>query len=577
MNMKAKRRTIYLWITACLMTALSSCTVVDTTMEPAPFDGEQVAVKFATSLDVTPPTLTRAGGENGNVWTAGDSVGVYMVKSGGNFNNIVNNARNYPYKTVSGGTGMIDLTPVKDTLYYPLAGKVNFIIYSPYTELTSSFYHIDLSNQGNQDSIDFMYTHDTNDYDHTSGKVEVSLRHQLSKLVFIVRSSGSGSAALSGMSMDIERVADSSSFSLSTGVLADGGAGGQATISAKVNPIQGDSVRAEAIVLPIADVTKVTLLLNVGGKEYHAYLPAIAGNKTITAGNRYTYHVSLDITRVDITGSLTPWNIVDGGAVDFTDTIPNPVTPTHMDFMYIRKGTFMMGRDGAVANEAPQHSVTITRDFYLGKFEVTNIQFAAFLNTKGIVADGMGDVEGFGRQRLIYPNATASLNYVGGKWVNGEWRDNCPVVDITWYGAKAFADWMGCSLPTEAQWEHACRAGTTTVWYFGDTPDRINDFEWYVVNSTPPSYQGGEKKSNPRGLYDMSGNVSEMCADWFTPVYSAAAVTDPIGSENNTGSGRTLRGGHIAAEIQNTTSTTRSGISPDAHSATMGFRLAYNF
>ncbi|MDR1499452.1 MAG: SUMF1/EgtB/PvdO family nonheme iron enzyme [Tannerellaceae bacterium] len=571
--MKAKRTTIYLWIAACVITALSSCTVVEP-VDPFNAGSEQVAVEFATGLDVMPST--RAGGEGGNEWAAGDSVGVFMVKAGGNLSNIVGGARNYPYITASAGSTAVDLKPAGDTIYYPMSGSVNFILYHPYTSsLTGNNYNINVSEQSVQEKLDLMYVHDTNNYDHTSGKVTLSLTHQLSKLVFIVRSTGSGAQALPGMTLSIGKVSDTTVFDLSAGHLADGGLGGQATINTKVNPIQGDSVRAEAIVLPVTDATKVTLLLNVGGKEYHAYLPAIAGDKTIKAGYKYTYHVSLDITNVEISGSLTPWNIVDGGSPGFIDTVPKPVTTAPYDFMFIEKGAFMMGRDGAVANEAPQHTVTITRDFYLGKFEVTNIEFAAFLNTKGITADGMGDVEGYGRQRLIYPNAKTGLNYSGGKWVSGAYRERFPIVDITWYGAKAFADWMGCSLPTEAQWEHACRAGTTTTCYFGDNYDNINSYEYFVGNCGGETHQVGEKNSNQQGLYDMCGNVAEMCADWYAPTHTAGDAVDPVNGERGAGT-RVWRGGSVTKDVQGAASTTRGGSSPDSHAVDIGLRLAYN-
>jgi formylglycine-generating enzyme required for sulfatase activity len=196
--------------------------------------------------------------------------------------------------------------------------------------------------------------------------------------------------------------------------------------------------------------------------------------------------------------------------------LPGQVT---LDLAPIKAGTFTMGSPdseaGRLLDEGPQHAVTISKDFWLGKFPVTQAQYQALTGTN--------------------PSAFQT-------------DPNLPVECVSWDNAVAFCQKLtdqeqaagrlpagyAFQLPTEAQWEYACRAGTTTP-YAGD----LEEMTWYDKNSAGSTHPVGQKKPNAWGLYDMHGNVREWCADKYGP-YSTGPVTDPLGVK---GPYRVQRGG----------------------------------
>ena len=179
-----------------------------------------------------------------------------------------------------------------------------------------------------------------------------------------------------------------------------------------------------------------------------------------------------------------------------------------MEFVYIKPGVFVMGGENKTDGrfncvEVPKHAVTITRGFYLGKYEVTQAQY----------------------QAVIGSNPSQSTK-----------APNCPVDRVSWAEALKFCadlahkSGRGVRLPTEAEWEYASRAGKDTKWFFGDDPAKIGEYAWFKDNAGGKSHPVGEKKPNPWGLYDIYGNVCERAADTYDKDYYAKSPkTDPVG------------------------------------------------
>ncbi len=267
--------------------------------------------------------------------------------------------------------------------------------------------------------------------------------------------------------------------------------------------------------------------------------------------------------------------------------------PDRIDVVKIPAGTFKMGSLDSELNHQDNetlHEVTLTRTFYMGKYEVTKAQFTAFLNAVGVAGvneyeSAKHTVSGYGEQPLFTVSEygwTPVWDADSDKWVSQSntpetQPDDAPMIQVTWYGAKAYADWVGGALPTEAQWEYACRAGSETIYSYGDDADE--DYMWYTTNSGSQTHKVGEKQPNAWGLYDMHGNVFEWCLDQWdysnnyqTADTEGAAISDPLVT---TGSNRVLRGGSWFYSAAACRSASRIGSLPNNGGDYFGFRVVF--
>ena len=294
---------------------------------------------------------------------------------------------------------------------------------------------------------------------------------------------------------------------------------------------------------------------------------------TFESGKRYTYHVTVSRTGLKVTASVSGW---EDELPEYLDRMEK-IAELGISLTKIPAGEFQMGQAGIAE---PVHTVKLSKGFYMSRYEITNFQFAAFLNDVGIGSDGEGSVtyhkDSFTQtvtetQTLISQPRPPSTAFGGVYWEGetGKWVpvnhpayddiiiENDPVIYVSWYGAKAFADWIGGALPTEAQWEYACRAGTTTNFSYGDEPNF--DYMWSLGNFTYTTQIVGTKKPNPWRLYDMHGNAMEWCSDWLGD-YESGDVTDPVGPA--AGEYRVLRGGATRLNVKYCRSADRSARLP---------------
>jgi formylglycine-generating enzyme required for sulfatase activity len=201
----------------------------------------------------------------------------------------------------------------------------------------------------------------------------------------------------------------------------------------------------------------------------------------------------------------------------YSETIPG--TKVKFDMVAIPGGTFTMGSPGKEAHrsedEGPQHKVAI-RPFWMGKTEVTWDEYDQFWKTrKGAKKDPppKPNKEADAVSRPTPPYADETF---------GHGREGHPVLCITHHAAMEYCRWLSAKtgkvyrLPTEAEWEYACRAGTTTAYSWGDDPKKAEDYAWFTDNSDDVTHVVGKKKPNPWGLYDMHGNVAEWCLDNYS-------------------------------------------------------------
>jgi len=302
---------------------------------------------------------------------------------------------------------------------------------------------------------------------------------------------------------------------------------------------------------------------------------------------------------------VSSWDFATDTVTANTTLYARWISKTVPEMVKVNAGSFTMGSgDSQDAFASPAHSVTLTNDFYISRYPVTQAQYEY----------GMGS----GTNPSYFDGSS------GRSPDAGESQENRPVEQVSWYDAIVFCNMLsmkegltpvysisgstnpsawgtvptstnpiwnaaimdtsanGYRLPTEAEWEYTCRAGTTSAWSYGTTEDGA--YMWYSSNSGSKTHEVGQKLANPWGLYDMYGNVFEWCWDWFddvnwnysrsfdtTSTLTATGDEDPAGVSS--GAVRIVRGGNWINAAPYARSAFRFGGSPDGRVNDLGFRV----
>lgn len=578
------------WLLAAAVPAvlLTACSKDEVPGKPDGIGTESGDIRFeigfaapaATAEAGLPQTRATTASDFTSAWEDGDEIGVFAVASGTALSATASGNYIHNAKLTYNGSSWTQAEP----LYWPRTAEnitaLDFYAYYPYNasvaDPTAIAFSVKAdqggttSGKSNYDLSDLLTAKST--CNAKGSAVQLTFSHALAMVQVAIPGGKGWGGGIEGLTVTLRGVQTESTLDLSA---VNG-----------TTPGSGISVPATG-----NDATGITMYRMAeptdGNFLYRALVPA----QTVAQGRSLFFFDTGD-RQVFTDGALaSDLTMTAGTAEKFERTLPVVETGTR-----IPAGTFLMsspadepGRD----LDETQHRVTLTEDFYMAKYPVTNAQYAAFLNAKH--AEGVLEYGTAGRYTdAAYLAGSADEPLVRdcnelSKWgitrnsADGTWSpipgyEDHPVIYVTWYGAKAFADHYGYRLPTEAQWEYECRAGTTTAYSYGDAAD--GDYMWYTENNSPNGTKAvGTKLPNPWGLYDMHGNVYEWCSDHWNGIYADAptedaALVDPEYISNNTGSHRVFRGGYWGGDAWICRSAFRNSAVPGSAGPYVGFRVA---
>jgi formylglycine-generating enzyme required for sulfatase activity len=340
-----------------------------------------------------------------------------------------------------------------------------------------------------------------------------------------------------------------------------------------------------------------------------SYTESGNGDTTLSQLRPGDYTVSWEYVEGWLEPPMETQTLVTGEILTFNAVYVESTDPP--EFVHIPPGTFTMGspsnEPGRSTNET-QHQVTLTHGIYVQTSEVTNQQYAELaqwaynhghcMATSASLYDALDG----STQELLDLDGDCEISFSGGMFTVEAGKENHSVLDVTWYGSVAYCDWLslqqglpraynhatgqcnggnpytavGYRLPTEAEWEYACRSGSATAFTNGPITQlycfpfdpNLNQMGWYCGNSGSWTHPVAEKLDNARGLYDMHGNLWEWCNDW-NGTYTGT-VTNPAGPAS--GFTRVLRGGSWIDHAQFCRSAARFSHYPNYSNYYIGFR-----
>lgn len=610
-----------------------------------------VPVKVELSAQIHSSSQTRTGYSaftrvSGNQFEADDLLGIYMLSAGGSLpDDIVDTYENRRYRMESNGTSSgLKLVPSSPEygMFYPTDGStVKFIAYYPYkptyvdgegtpdNKINNSVYPVDVSEQG-RNNVDLLYSNNSTGAS-ISGATTLTFSHQLSKLVIKLEQSAGMNDDLSSVYATITGMPTKGSFSLVDATLTVDPTS-KDDITVGKNKKVGDAVFFDVIVLPHegSEYSERKIIFSVGGTEYSWAMP---DDVDFEKNKEYTCSFKIKGRELVFAGvTISDWADANVNLIFPVSRIPAGVfwmgSPDGATEITFNGNTFTPDADPLrhpTGVEEPIHEVEITKDFYMSKYSVTNAQYCLFLNS--LKDDPNYSVEGTGvtiqahyttsEGKLHYAQSCNYLSATSSFWGmiydetdkvwkpnvrNGIDYSNYPVTYVTWYGAKAFCEWVNGRLPTEAEWEYACRGGnyfigTAPICWISITEYALADYAWCgfnnVISTSNEKIDGyghgtkpvGLKKPNGYGLYDMIGNTWDWCSDWYYTQYYKTLTgksVDPIGPTEDevTTAGETsrrvYRGYNYSNSPMNLRSARRGGDLMTVSGPTLGFRVVFD-
>lgn len=536
--MYALPRFCFQMMAAC--TLLAACHQDEATNRP-PETLSDHAIRF--EIGFAPTTRTETGADFKTTWTSGDQIGLFAVPAGETLQNTGNPIHNIALT--------FDGTQWSGEAFWPEGCEtLDFYAYYPYDEAAEDPGAIAFAVHSDQQGINYALSDlmtATSAAVSQGATVALSFSHALSMVQVTVPASPYKSMGPDEtLTVNLPGVHTRATLNLSGATPA-------------VTTDTSDTPTTVTLYRVPADAAE--------GHIFRALLPA----QTIEAeeGLFLFEHNARQLIR-DTEAAVV--ETAAGRAETFERTLPANLYQT----VLCKNGTFTMGANTNDLWADKIHTVILTRSFYITRYEITNIQFATFLNETGVGEDGKLPSGNYPDQPLVATHPWGLTWSEADGWQPNEGYADAPAICVSWYGADEFARWAGGALPTDAQWEYACRAGSDENYSCGADVTQLDNYGWYSDNNMGSGpHEVGLKLPNDWGLYDMHGNAAEWVADWL--YYDSGVMIDPehSGEEFNNYDLKLTRGGHYTDTPLNCYSALSSPKSPDSCEPTVGFRIIF--